>query len=75
MKPTLHWCAFGIRMALGTVMVMAGVLFMRNVIVTLLRAQGEIAFSSLILGVILLLVGGGLLSSSISRYVKKTCTR
>jgi hypothetical protein len=64
---------FGVYITLGTIMIVFGAFFLRTVFMSLYLAQGEIAFSSLILGVMLLMVGGGVVSSSIARYVKKTC--
>jgi len=48
-----------------------GVLFMRDVYVSIGSADGEVAFTSLLFGMILLLVGGGLLCSTIAETVKK----
>ena len=64
---------FGVYMTLSIVMLAFGALYLRTVFVSLYLAQGEIAFSSLILGIVLLMVGGGIFSSSIARYVKKVC--
>jgi hypothetical protein len=73
MRLCLHWFMFGVYMTLGIIMVIFGALFLRTVFISLYLAQGEIAFSSLMLGIVLLMVGGGIVSSSIARYVKKVC--
>ena len=48
-----------------------GVLFMRDVYLSMGSASGEVPFTSLLFGIILLLVGGGLLCSTIAETVKK----
>jgi hypothetical protein len=48
-----------------------GVLFMRDVYVSAGSASGEVAFTSLLFGIILLLVGGGLLCSTVAETIKK----
>jgi hypothetical protein len=48
-------------------MVVFGILFIRDVY----YSRGEVAFGSLVIGVILLLAGGGLLSSTVAETVRK----
>jgi hypothetical protein len=62
------WFVFGVFFTLSIMMIVFGILFVRDVYYC---SSGEVAFGSLIIGVILLLAGGGLLSSTISETVRK----
>jgi hypothetical protein len=70
MKLTMYWLTFGLSASCGMVMVFFGVVFIRNMCFCLYLSRGQSAFSSLLLGVLLLLVGGGLVSSTIVRLRK-----
>ena len=52
------------------VMVFFGAVFIRHMCFCLYLSHGQAAFPSLLLGVLLLLVGGGLLSTTIVRLRK-----
>ncbi len=70
MKSTMYWLTFGLSVSCGMVMVFFGAVFIRHMCFCLYLSRGEDAFPSLLLGVLLLLVGGGLLSSTIVRLTK-----
>lgn len=61
------WFAFGVFFTLSVIMIVFGILFIRDVYVF----RGEVSFGSLIFGIILLMVGGGLLSSTIAETIRK----
>jgi hypothetical protein len=61
------WFAFGVFFTLSVTMIVFGILFIRDVYVF----RGEVSFGSLIFGIILLMVGGGLLSSTIAETIRK----
>jgi hypothetical protein len=67
----LFWFLFGVMFTFAAMLMVFGVLFMRDVYVAAGSANGEVAFASLLFGIILLLVGGGLLCSTIAETVKK----
>jgi hypothetical protein len=71
MKSFLHWFVFGIFLVFGLTMVCLGVFFLRNVCVSFSMVRGQVLFSSMVLGVMLLLVGGGILCTTVSRSMKK----
>ncbi len=71
MKSFLHWLVFGIFVVFGMTMVCLGVLFLRNVCVSFSMVRTQVLFSSMILGVMLLLVGGGILCTTVSRSMKR----
>jgi uncharacterized membrane protein YhaH (DUF805 family) len=62
------WFVFGVFFTLSITMIVFGILFIRDVYYS---SSGEVAFGSLIIGVILLFAGGGLLSSTIAETVRK----
>jgi hypothetical protein len=62
------WFVFGVFFTLSIMMIVFGILFIRDVYYS---NGGEVAFGSLIVGVILLLAGGGLLSSTVAETVRK----
>jgi uncharacterized membrane protein len=67
MKWLWSWFVFGVFFTLSIIMVVFGILFIRDVY----YSRGEVAFGSLVIGVILLLAGGGLLSSTVAETVRK----
>lgn len=70
MKSTVYLLIFGLSVSFGMVMVLFGAVFLWNMCFCCYLSHGQAAFSSLLLGALLLLVGGGLLSSTIVRLVK-----
>ena len=70
MKSAGYWFTFGLSISVGLVMVFFGAVFIWNMCFCFYLSHGQAAFSSLLLGVLLLLVGGGLLFSTIVRVVK-----
>jgi hypothetical protein len=62
------WFVFGVFFTLSIMMIVFGILFVRDVYY---GSDGEVVFGSLIIGVILLLAGGGLFSSTIAETVRK----
>ena len=70
MKSTMYWFTFGLSVSFGLVMVFFGAVFLWNMCFCFYLSRGQAAFSSLLLGALLLLVGGGLLFSTIVRVVK-----
>jgi hypothetical protein len=69
MKRMLSWFTFGVLLTLSVIMIVFGVLFIKDVYLH----SGEAVFGSLLFGIILLVVGGGLLSSTIAETVRKLC--
>jgi hypothetical protein len=67
MNRLLLWFLFGVFFSVSMVMVVFGVLFLRDVYVY----RGEVSFGSFIFGMLLVVVGGGLLSSTIAETVRK----
>jgi membrane-bound ClpP family serine protease len=65
----------GICLILGAVMTLFGLLFARNAFMAVSFWQGERVFSLSLLSVVLLLVGGRLLFSSVSESIKKVRAR
>jgi hypothetical protein len=75
MRSAAYWVVFGVYIVAGVVMLFFGALFLRHAYVSLWMSDGRIAFSSLFLGVILFLVGGRILFSTLARSVKRAVTR
>jgi hypothetical protein len=75
MKSALYWLRFGVYVVVAITMLVFGALLIRHVYVSLCLFRGELAFLSLLLGVILLLVGGGLLFSTLARSIRRAFTR
>ncbi len=75
MKSGLYWFMFGVFVTFGAMLMLFGVLFMKDVYLSLIVAKGTIAFPSLLFGIILLMVGGGLLSSTIAKSIRKMASR
>jgi len=65
------WFVFGVFFTLSIVMIVFGILFIRDVY----YSRAEVAFGSLIFGIILLVAGGGLLSSTIAETIRKLLQR
>ncbi len=61
------WFLFGVFTSMALLMVVFGVLFIKDVYVN----RAEASFGSLIFGVLLLLAGGGVLSSTIAETVRR----
>jgi hypothetical protein len=75
MRSAAYWVVFGVYTVVGVVMLFFGALFLRHVYVSLWMSDGRIAFSSLLLGVILFLVGGRILFSTLASSIKRAATR
>jgi hypothetical protein len=71
MRRPFFWFLFGVMFTFAAMLMVFGVLFMRDVYVSAGSASGEVAFTSLLFGIILLLVGGGLLCSTVAETIKK----
>ena len=71
MHRALFWFLFGVMLTFAAMLMVFGVLFMRDVYLSMGSSSGEVPFTSLLFGIILLLVGGGLLCSTIAETVKK----
>jgi hypothetical protein len=67
MNRILLWFMFGVFSSLAMLMVVFGILFIRDVYVH----RAEVSFGSLIFGILLLMVGGGLLSSTVAETVRR----
>jgi uncharacterized membrane protein YhaH (DUF805 family) len=67
MNRLLFWFVFGVFFALSMILIVFGILSVRDVYLQ----RGEVAFGSLILGIILIMTGGGLLFSSIAETIRK----
>lgn len=67
MSRILLWFLFGVFTSMALLMVVFGVLFIKDVYVN----KAEASFGSLIFGVLLLLAGGGVLSSTIAETVRR----
>ncbi|MGA2109358.1 MAG: hypothetical protein ABSH25_17140 [Syntrophorhabdales bacterium] len=75
MKSALYWFVLGVHVVTGVVMLFFGVLFLRHICVPLLMSDGLIAFPSLLFVVTLHMVGGGILFSTLSRFIKRAVVR
>ena len=71
MHKALFWFLFGVVFTFSVMLMVFGVLFMKDVYMSMGSARGEVPFTSLLFGMILLLVGGGLLCSTIAETVRK----
>jgi len=67
MSRILLWFLFGVFTSMALLMVVFGVLFIQDVYAN----RAEASFGSLIFGVLLLLAGGGVLSSTIAETVRR----
>ena len=70
MHRALFWFLFGVMLTFSVMLMVFGVIFMRSVL-SMGSASGEDAFVSFLFGIILLLVGGGLLCSTVAETIKK----
>jgi hypothetical protein len=68
-NPLSSWFASGVFASIGLVMMILGVLFIRSMMVSSLCWAGIFTLS--LFGVILLLTGGGLLSSTIAESFRR----
>ncbi len=75
MGSTLYWIKFGVYVVVAVVMLVFGALFLRHVYISLWLENGELAVSSLMLGVVLFLVGGGLLLTTLAHSIKRAWGR
>ena len=71
MQRALFWFVFGAMITFAVMLMVFGILFMKDVYVSMGSGSGEVAFTSLLFGIILLLVGGGLLCSTIAETIRK----
>lgn len=71
MQKALFWFVFGAMMTFAIMLMVFGVLFMKDVYISMGSGSGEVTFTSLLFGIILLLVGGGLLCSTIAETIRK----
>ena len=75
MKSALSWVLYCVYTAVGLALVYFGLLFLKNIYLCLCLSEGKAAFGSLLFGVILLLVGVGLVASTVALSVKKKWAR
>ncbi len=71
LKRMFFWFVFGVFFTLSIVMIVFGILFIRDVYFS----RAEVAFGSLIFGIILLVTGGGILSSTIAETIRNLVQR
>lgn len=71
MNRILLWFLFGVFTSLALLMVVFGILFIKDVYVH----RAEASFGSLIFGILLLMAGAGVLSSTIAETVRKLFQR
>ncbi|MBP1730699.1 MAG: hypothetical protein H6Q55_1128, partial [Deltaproteobacteria bacterium] len=71
MQRALFWFVFGAMITFAVMLMVFGVLFMKDVYVSMGSGSAEVTFTSLLFGIILLLVGGGLLCSTIAETIRK----
>jgi hypothetical protein len=72
MKRMLSWFLFGVFLTFGMMLIVFGVFFMRNLLFAVGTGSGEFAVPSLLFGIVLILVGGGLISSTVAETVRRT---
>jgi len=75
MKNACDWAMSGVCLVLGAAIVSLGILLLKNTVVALTRWEGEGIFSLLLLSAIPLLVGIGLLLSTVSCSIKRVRQR
>lgn len=75
MKFLLYWLVFGVYVVVGLILLLFGGLFIRHAYISLWASDGQIAFPSFLFGVILLMVGGGILFSTLARSIKRAVAR
>jgi hypothetical protein len=71
MQKAFFWFVFGAMMTFAIMLMVFGVLFMKDVYLSMDSGRGEVTFTSLLFGIILLLVGGGLLCSTVAETIRK----
>ena len=71
MQKAFFWFVFGAMITFAVMLMVFGVLFMKDVYVSMGSGSAEVTFTSLLFGIILLLVGGGLLCSTIAETIRK----
>ena len=71
----LRWVTALIRMAIGVAMLFLGVFFLRKTCLSLWMADGLAAFPSLLFGVTLHLVGGGILCLTLAGFAERVGLR
>lgn len=70
-KRLVSWFVFGVFLTFGMMLIVFGVFFMRNLLAALGTDQGQVAFPSFLFGITLILVGGGLISSTVAESLKR----
>jgi hypothetical protein len=70
MRPALYGFVSGVYVVTGVIMLFFGALFLRHVCVSLWMSDGLIVVPSLLFGVTLYMVGGGILFSTLIRLSK-----
>ncbi|HVN95295.1 MAG TPA: hypothetical protein VMT62_02610 [Syntrophorhabdaceae bacterium] len=68
MRMLWFWFVFGVFFTLAVIMIVFGIHFISDIYY---YGEGENIFGSLIIGIILLLAGGGILSSTVAETVRK----
>ncbi len=72
----MFWFFFGAIVTFGFTLMAFGVVFLRDAFIGMGDAvRGEFVFSSFLFGMVLLIVGGGLLSSAIAESVRRMWKR
>jgi len=75
MKSALYWIRFGVYVVVAISLLVFSVFFFRHVYVSLCLDKGEVAFLSLLLGIILFLVGGGILCTAVAHSMRRVFGR
>ncbi len=75
MRSAQYWFVFGVHVVTGVVMVFFGALFLRHIYVSLRMSDGLLVLPSLLFGVTLYMVGGGILFSTLARFIKRAEAR
>ncbi len=75
MNRRVFWFLFGVMITFALMLMVFGVLFIRDVFISMGSERGEVPFASLLFGIILLMVGGGVLSSTVAETIKKLCNK
>ncbi len=71
MRRVLFWFLFGVIFTFSVMLMVFGVLFIRDVYTSIGSETGAASFASLLFGIVLLLVGGGLLCSTVAETIRK----
>lgn len=69
MNRILFWFVFGVVFSLSIIMIALGILSIKDVYLH----SGEVAFGSLMLGILLIMAGGGILFSTIAETIRRLC--